>query len=180
MQTFLLPAVLTYLNMPLPLNKMPAGQKVSLYRLLRQLETPEDQFKLGLAMRLRIHAVHADDAHVMLCGSVVIVVFSLTHNDGTFSRNSSFFPLGHHRHPGLRCISVFVFFYLAVPQEWEGPNSETELRNGFTIQSLWPVRDCLWINFQIFSDIVYTWGDSGVFGQVLVHCSQSPNYMIFH
>ena len=121
-------------------------------------------------MRMRIHAVHADDAHVMLCGSVVIVVLSLTHNDGTFSRNSSFFPLGHHRHPGLRCISVFVFFYLAVPQEWEGPKSETELRNGFTIQSLWPVRDCLWINFQIFSDIVYTWGDSGVFGQDLVHC----------
>ena len=66
MQTFLLPAVLTYRNMPLPLNKMPAGQKVSLYRLLRQLETPEDQFKLGLAMRLRIHAVHADDAHVKI------------------------------------------------------------------------------------------------------------------
>ena len=64
MQTFLLPAVLTYLNMPLPLNKMPAGQKVSLYRLLRQLETPEDQFKLGLAMRLRQNVFHAEYAHV--------------------------------------------------------------------------------------------------------------------
>ena len=48
---------------------------------------------------------------------------------------------------------------------WEGPNSEIKLKNGFTIRSLWPVTDCLWINFQIFSDIVYMWGNSGVFVQ---------------
>ena len=40
-----------------------------------------DRLDWLVGMRLRIHAVHADDAHVMLCGSVVIVVLSLTHND---------------------------------------------------------------------------------------------------